>query len=108
MTVSNTAILKAQRGVRNGMVNAGRFSAKTGGPARTDVLRSGERLDYRVRKSVKYQAMSDEYQEQRGTALFSRHVSFKTQGFLGRREAPPLIISEEQRNSEEGVLALLH
>jgi hypothetical protein len=43
MTVSNMTILKARRGDRNGMVNACRFSAKTGGPARTHVLRSGER-----------------------------------------------------------------
>jgi hypothetical protein len=39
----NMTILKAVRDDRNGIVNACRFSAKTGGPARAHVLRSGER-----------------------------------------------------------------
>src|SRR3954452_10053851 len=74
-------------------------------PARTHVLRSGERAGLSRVKVSKYHAMSDEYQEQRRTAENSEArrcyfdmSSSKTQGFLGRREALPLIISG--KNSE--------
>ena len=43
MTDSDLTISRALRGDRNGIVNACKFSAKTGRRARADVLRSGER-----------------------------------------------------------------
>ena len=102
-------ILKAQRGDRDGMVNACKFSAKTGGPARAHVLRSDERAGLLPPEISKIQAISDEYQKQRRTAenseaprCFFNMLSSKTQGFMRRREAPPLIISgKNSKNSDE-------
>src|SRR5215471_1127748 len=44
MRDSNTTILRAVRGGHNGIVNACRFLAKTGGPKRASVLLSGDRV----------------------------------------------------------------
>jgi hypothetical protein len=60
---TNTTILKAQHGDRNGMVNACRFPAKTGGPARANVLRLGKRVglwraqvsNYKIPAIIDYQ-----------------------------------------------------